>query len=226
MTIKFNKDEDLGHIYRVPCLECTGKTDHSIVSSYQLQGDKEYGNFSFSWTENYQIIQCLGCKALSFRLSKTNSEDYAEDQDGELFEVEEESLYPARLEGIKHLKADLIYLPHQIRSIYEETIKALANQQPILTGIGLRALIESLCKDNNAEGKTLLTKIDDLVKLQVLTPADASILHSIRTLGNNAAHEAMPHRESQLQLAMTIVENLLRSVYILPLKVQASLPSK
>lgn len=226
MTIAFNKDKENGKVHRVPCLRCAGKTDHSVVSDYQVRGDEESGDWTFSWIEDHQIIQCLGCKSISFRLAKSNSEDYAHDERGDVVNPEDVSIYPARVEGLKHLDGDLVYLPNQIRRIYEETTKALANQQPVLAGIGLRALIESLCKDNNAQGKNLASKIDDLVTLQILTPNDAFILHSIRTLGNDSAHEAKPHNEMQLQLAITVAENLLRSVYILPAKANAAFPEK
>ena len=226
MMFEFNKDKNLGQVHRVPCLRCAGRTDHVIVSAYQVRGDEESGNWSFSWGEDHQIIQCQGCKSISFRLAKSNSEDRVHDEQGDEIYPEEVTLYPARIEGLKHLDGDLVYLPNQIRRIYEETTKALVNEQPVLAGIGLRALVESLCKDNNAEGRSLAGKIDDLVNLQILTPNDASILHSIRTLGNDAAHEAKPHNEMQLQLAITVVENLLRSVYILPVKANAAFPQK
>jgi hypothetical protein len=85
-----------------------------------------------------------------------------------------------------------------------------------LTGVGLRALVELVCKAKNATGGDLYKKIDDLVTKQVLTPAGAKTLHKIRTLGNAAAHEAKPHSERQLGLALEIVDQVLREVYILP----------
>jgi hypothetical protein len=100
--------------------------------------------------------------------------------------------------------------------IYEETIKAMNNDQAVLTGIGIRALIETVCRDKAAAGANLLKKIDSLVKLGVLSPEGAAILHKVRTLGNQAAHEVKPHKPEQLALAMDVVENTLQSVYILP----------
>jgi len=68
--------------------------------------------------------------------------------------------------------------------------------------------------------RSLLLKIDDLVVKQILTPAGSTILHKIRTLGNEAAHEVKPHSEKQLGLAMDVVEHVLTDVYILPNKVE------
>lgn len=96
---------------------------------------------------------------------------------------------------------------------------ALSNQAPVLTGIGLRALLETVCKEKNATGHDLLKKIDSLVSSGILTPASAAILHKIRALGNAAAHEVKPHSDKQLGLAMDIVQHLLKDVYILPKQV-------
>ncbi|ENB4343872.1 DUF4145 domain-containing protein [Vibrio parahaemolyticus] len=95
------------------------------------------------------------------------------------------------------------------------------NESAVLAGIGLRALVETICKDNNAQGRSLYKQIDALVEQSVLTPSGAKILHKIRTLGNDAAHEVKPHNSKQLGLAMDVVEHVLREVYIIPKQVQA-----
>ena len=121
---------------------------------------------------------------------------------------------PLALKGAK-------YLPANIRRIYDETLMALSNQAPVLAGIGLRALLDTVCKEKNATGNDLLKKIDSLVGTGILNPASAAILHKIRTLGNAAAHEVKPHNDKQLALAMDIVEHLLKDVYILPKQVES-----
>src|SRR5665213_4287430 len=76
------------------------------------------------------------------------------------------------------------------------------NDQPVLTGIGLRALVETICKDKKASGGNLVEKIGSLVSLGVLTADGATILHRIRTLGNDAAHEVKPHTAEQLGICL------------------------
>ena len=87
--------------------------------------------------------------------------------------------------------------------------------------MGLRALVETVCKEKEAVGGDLFKKIDSLVEKRVLTPVGATILHKIRTVGNAAAHEVKPHSERQLSLALDIVEHLLKDVFILPKQVEA-----
>jgi hypothetical protein len=109
--------------------------------------------------------------------------------------------------------------------VYSETRTALANDQPVLAGIGIRAIVETVCKDQSAAGNNLMEKIDDLARKGVVTPDGAKILHSLRFMGNDAAHEVKAHAEADLMTALDVVEYLLKGVYILP-RLAAKLPKK
>jgi len=215
---KLNKTQGLE--LKLPCTECAGKTSHKVLASVDIDGEEGESDWSIQWKSSYQIVQCGGCKIKSFRSVSSNSEDFFQVGPDEWEHSEYEILYPSRVEGRKTLEDEIHYLPTKVQRIYNETIQALNSSSPILAGIGLRALIETVCKENNAEGRNLLLKIDNLVTKNILTPAGSTILHKIRNLGNDAAHEVKPHSEKQLGLAMDVVEHLLTDVYILPKKVE------
>ena len=99
-----------------------------------------------------------------------------------------------------------------------ETYSALCNQLRVLSGIGIRALVETVCKDKAAVGKNLKEQIDNLVVLGILTRDGADFLHSLRIMGNNAAHDVEPQTEDDLDIAFDIVEHLLQGVYLLRIK--------
>lgn len=218
-NVELNKSQNLE--LEAPCTKCSGKTTHKVLVSVDVRGEETVGDWSLQWCDDYQIVECGGCKTKSFRNVSSNSEDYYQISETETEYDELELLYPSRIEGRTTLESEEHYLPVKVRSIYKETLGALNNNSPILAGIGLRALIETICKEKNAEGRNLYKKIDDLVVKQILTPTGSSILHRIRTLGNDAAHEVKPHSEKQLGLAMDIVEHVLNDVYIIPTKVEA-----
>jgi hypothetical protein len=111
-------------------------------------------------------------------------------------------------------------LPSLIQVIYEETILAIENEQNVLAGIGVRALVETVCKDNEAAGDNLYQKIDSLREKAIVTPMGAEALHKLRVLGNSAAHEVKSHNRQQLYLALEIIEHMLDGTYIIPDKVQ------
>jgi len=210
-----------GQEEKVPCSKCDGKTFHKVLLSIDKSGLEQDGDFDFYWDAHYQIIQCQGCKTISFRKASSNSEEYEPISHDEYQNVVYEDIYPSRVEGRKGLEDEVHYLPSKVQRIYTETLQALNSKSPILAGIGLRALVETVCHEKSAEGSNLLKKIDDLTVKNVLTPVGAQILHKIRTLGNAAAHEVKPHSEKQLGLAMDVIEHLLTDVYILPKQVEA-----
>jgi hypothetical protein len=132
-------------------------------------------------------------------------------------------LFPPRYGGRSELDG-WKKLPYKTKSIYQETLTALRSNLPILTGIGLRAIVENICKNCGAAGKNLQDQIDDLVTQHVLTPDGANILHSLRVMGNKAAHEVKPHSLDTLNVAFEVVEHVLKGVYILPERAK-TLPS-
>lgn len=218
-TNEFSLNKTQNHEHRIQCLVCAGKTAHVVLVSAEEHGAWDHHQYSVSWGRDHQVIRCLGCETISFRKEYSDEDSYAVDEDGDFQSVSTVNLYPPRLQGLKGLGNDTVFLPAQVQRVYDETLMALTNQAPVLAGIGLRALIESVCKEKIADGKDLWTKIEDLGAKQILTPSAKNILHKIRTLGNDAAHEAKPHTEKQLAMAMNVVEHLLRDVYILPKQV-------
>lgn len=210
---------------RLPCSKCDGKTYHIVLLSVDQLGQEHDEQMNLFWEEHFQIVQCQGCKTTSFRKWSSNSEDREQFGPDDFDQIIYKDLYPSRVEGRKGLDDDERLLPPEVQRIYTETLQALNSRSPILAGIELRALVETVCQEKNAIGNNLLIKIDDLTAKRILTPAGAEILHKIRTLGNAAAHEVKPHSEKQLGLALDVVEHLLTDVYILPKQVATQFPS-
>lgn len=203
-----------GNSMELPCVRCDGRTWHEVLVSVDISGEET--SWSYCYNEDYQVVMCRGCREVSFRKNECNSEDMDVNEKGQSVQpVDHQELYPSRIAGRPKLR-HFEYLPFDVKSIYEGTHQALCNEQLILAGIGIRALVETVCKNKEAEGKVLEKKIDNLVDIGVLTKDGAEILHSLRILGNKAAHEVKPHSDRTLDSAMEVVEHLLKGVYILP----------
>lgn len=172
---------------------------------------------SVNFQEHYQIIQCQGCRTFSFRKSNM-------DFGGVKGFGAPDELYPSRVAG-RHKLEPTFFLPSDVSRIYQETHSAMCNGQSVLAGIGIRALIETVCKQKAAQGSNLEMRIDSLVAMGVLTRDGAEILHGLRILGNVAAHEVQPQSDQTLGTAMDVVEHLLKGVYILP-KMAKNLPKR
>lgn len=214
-SFELNKTQNKDCI--IPCINCHVETSHKVLLSVDVRGSYEPTDYDY-WEYN-QIVQCLGCKTISFRRITGNSEDidHIPEPDGSwnVEYNEHEEIYPSRITGREIIDKSW-YLPSSVLSIYKETHSALSNKLPILAGVGIRILIEAICREKNATGDNLKDKINSLVILGMLTQDGSEILHTMRDLGNEAAHNIKPHSEEILRIALDVVENLLQSVYILP----------
>ncbi|MCF6255369.1 MAG: DUF4145 domain-containing protein [Gammaproteobacteria bacterium] len=202
-----------------PCGKCKADTKHLVLTDVELKGREATPDYLiYGWDESYQIIQCLGCESVSFKKTHQNSEDEDHWKGPDGYESSyrvQTDYYPNPEEGRGSIEDEHL-LPAKLQLIYEETLGALNINHRVLAGIGIRAIVETVCKDNEANGNNLAEKIDSLVTLGVLTRDGADILHKLRVLGNEAAHEVTPHDNVQLGLALDVIDHLLTGVYILP----------
>lgn len=220
VTKKYSLQPPDEQVHKFLCKECGKETRHIVAADYLEKGSELVlgGRHQVDWWQSNQIIQCQGCESVSFRVVSTCSEDWDNDpKTGDMYLIEDVKFYPGRTQGIRRL--DSYLLPPAVQTIYEETILAIENEQNVLAGIGVRALVESVCKDNQAKGKDLYQQIDSLRELAIVTSQGAETLHKIRVLGNSAAHEVKSHNKQQLTLALEIIEHMLDGTYIIPEKV-------
>ncbi|SFS27668.1 DUF4145 domain-containing protein [Pseudomonas sp. NFACC42-2] len=205
-------------LHKIECRQCCIETNHKIAASYVESGSDETDSRNYYyWNQTSQIIQCVGCDLVSFRTISTNSEDYEYDEEHR-YAAETIKFYPGRSTGLKGL--DRRYVPYRIAMLYEETKSAIENDLSIIGGIGVRAILDAICKDVKASGKDLYKKIDDLHNKSLVTKEGVAALHKIRLLGNKSAHEAESHSREQLSLALEIVNYILVGTYVMPEKVK------
>jgi len=197
------------------CRICVRDTRHAVLYEKNIETDPEFWHERDTW----QVVRCLGCMTIGFRHRHDDFDLAWQDSHGETYHEFEISLYPR---GVKdHKKLELHFLPALIRSIYSQTLAAYSEKAFILTGIGLRATIEAVCNEVSVSGSTLEKRIDQLHKAGFVSSGDKKRLHAIRFLGNDAAHDIKEPKESELRIALAIIDHLLNSVYILESKAKA-----
>ena len=195
---------------KVHCSECRKVTNHDVLASKDFSGEVEEAGIQ--WWETYEIIQCRGCDEVSFRRTSANTED-VDFYTGKLEETER--LYPNPTETRQPMEG-YDELPAKTRRVYREVLKALSHGTPILAAIGLRAVIESVCLDQNTKSRSLAKGIDELAELGHLSKTQATFLHKHRFMGNVAAHAIVAPKAEHLIAALDIAETLLRTIYVLP----------
>ena len=190
------------------CVDCNRPTSHDILHTEEAGGFDEGSDIH--WGREYHTVRCRGCEAISFVKVSWDSENT--DGDGQPILVI--VLYPNR--GARKPIDDWYYFPGKVGAIYKETLAALSNKAPILGAIGIRAIVEAICEDKGCVAGSLESKIDLLVSNGYLSAPQAQFLHLQRFMGNAAAHEIKAPDRAELGAALDIAENLLRTLYILP----------
>ncbi len=159
--------------------------------------------------EEYAIIQCLGCGVPSFLLTVKRK--------GKSKPIQ--YVYPTDAEDEYFAFLDYDYkheLPRQIRQLYDEIENAFEADSAVLAGIGLRALVEAVCIDQKIPGRDLLIKIQGLHENGLISMAELPILDKLRLIGNVSAHEVRSLPMDKLELALSIINHVLTSIYVLP----------
>lgn len=193
----------------IVCEGCGRETRHEVLTGAQMSDSNPDGDIHFG--AEFLVVQCMGCLTVSFCEESWDSET-CDPETGNL--AISRAIFPPRITGRPALR-DVWYLPPQIRQVYDETRAAIIQNLPVLGGIGIRAIIETVCKEKNARGSNLQARIDALAALQLIARQEAEVLHSLRFMGNAAAHETKAHSSEELNIAFDIVEHLLRTVYLL-----------
>ena len=98
----------------------------------------------------------------------------------------------------------------------KKTVKAFNSGLRVLCAIGIRAILEGICKEQGMPSRDLFGKISDLVKQRIITESSSDVLHQLRFLGNDAAHELDEPLRDDLRAAMSIVDNIIENLYEIP----------
>lgn len=194
------------------CPKCYQNTNHTSLFKERRGSDNDE---DFQWHEEYEIIKCNGCDNLQYRTTYGDESMVAYHHDDEYeTHYNDYKYYPKSLKEHKIFK-NIYNIPDKIRVVYIETIEAMNNNCYLLSAVGLRAIIEAICIEQDIIGRNLEIKINNLSKNKLITEKDSNRLHTIRFLGNDSVHEMDVPKEDKLKVALNIVENLINNLYLI-----------
>jgi len=193
---------------RIKCNACNHNTWHQLEVRYT---DIRYLDMD-EYDEYWDVLRCLGCDAVTVRLAEVceDSEQY--------------TYYPERTEKL-HKERRFQKLPAHLARLYTDVVITFNNDALLLCAAGIRALIEGICYDKgitkgpNSQGKTVKNLEGKINGLTTIVPERiVRNLHGLRFLGNKALHQFDVPTKSSLELALSVVEDILNVVYDLDYK--------
>lgn len=204
-----------GQVEKTFCRNCKKLTNHKTLVS-TLKDDSDQEAEVWACTE-FITLQCMGCETVCL-LEKYTSTDEVDMSTGE--PDVSKMFHPKSSVNDREKMHGTVSLPKIICNIYDETVDSFNCGSHILTGIGLRTIVESICNDKGITKKWLIDKIDELHDKGFITKKEASLLHLNRYIGNTSTHEVSKVSLEELETGLNIIESILQNIYILPKKAE------
>ena len=195
------------------CYHCGNKGLMSIehLHSYDYGGPEfdSVGNCvgreleeKFKW----YMLSCPVCHKVTLREEYTN--ECFRDYDTVI-----ETLYPKST-------IDYTGVPKNIKTAFESALK-VKNIDPAICSLALRRVLEAICKEKGANGKTLELMIADMIDRGILPQMFDDACWIVRQLGNSAAHgDNAKFTVHQVDQTIDFMQNILNYLYSLPVKMQ------
>ena len=200
------------------CNHCKCSTKHEILYKHSFESNPE----EYHVEVIHMLIQCFGCERVSFRKEFHNYESHYQITKDKWKHDTTIDIYPHFIEGHNRLE-NIWGIPDIVQSVYKESILVIQEGAFTLAGLGLRATIEAICNEQNIKGKDLQKRINAMIREGLISKSDANRLHSIRFMGNDAAHDIKKANKASVLIALKIVEHLITTVYILDSEVKSHL---
>ena len=178
-----------------------------------------------SWSDVYagqtvtvwRVLQCTACSEVTLESSRI---DYIFDRDVDGSELtvprtaEKKILYPGA-----RTRMSLTHLPEEIKKEYEETL-LVRDISIVACAVLARRTLEAIFIHEKAEGRTLVGKIDYLLKSKSIPPLLADVAHLGRQIGNLGAHfDKQEVTEDYIAAFLDFLEIILQYLYSIPTKV-------
>ncbi len=215
----FRREAEPNERKMVHCSDCKRQTIHSLEA--RCFGAWDDRSAQVSGGAAYSIYRCGACDFVSFETKSWDSEDVDYDEDGNVYHPDNTKQYPAPVSA--HFDFNTASTPHVLDDILDEMLYALAGSKNRLATIGLRMAIEFIVDDKECAGTTLVQKINDLRKQDLIDDDQKDLLHRIRKKGNDGAHQAKGMNTAEIVAAMSIIEGLLERLYNGPARYEATM---
>ena len=189
---------------RIFCNVCRTSTNHILRARHSRRRIVEEGEQPGETVTS--IWACAGCEEETFE------SQYKPLDDPECDPV----FFPLRMEQDPHQPKVFHRLKPDLNRLYVEIVDCLNRNSLVLCSIGLRALMEGVCRDQGLTDRK--TSLEDKINGLSLPTNLIDALHAFRWAGNYAAHENDPLTPDEALLAITVLEDLLNFFYDLDYK--------
>lgn len=169
------------------------------------------GEPAFLIEDNYYLLRCPVCNEITLLKKATTS--YMKLPDN-TYEYDTTILFPTI-----HV-SNKIGVPSNIVKAFESA-KKVQKIDSAICALSLRRVLELICLDKKAQGKTLVQMVEDLVQKNILPSTFDEACKIVRLMGNEGAHsDALSITKTELTTLTEFIEAIINYLYIIPEKIK------
>jgi hypothetical protein len=205
------------------CNQCLGTRNHEIL--YQFKIDEDYGTDNPGFYSRHELLRCLGCEQITYRIREWNDMERDENKDYiiriQYYPPAIFRSYPVWYSDLEHLgymdkmkKDETGYL--YIFKLLQEIYIGLQNNSIRLSTMGIRAILESIMIHKVSDNGSFKNNLDEFEKQGYISHNQNSILNTILETGHATIHRGYSPSKKDLTICMDITEHLIATIYIHP----------
>jgi hypothetical protein len=200
------------------CRRCGGSRHHETLSEHAFPWSES--DAPIEGNDTWSVIQCAGCRTVSFCHTHWFSEDYEATEDGGYRVIEHRDLYPpAPPRRMPEWGADLFHAltmqQQWVRGLHSDIYAALGMKAYSLAAMGIRTLVDFVVTSKAGDYGTFSDKLARL-RQRGLTEAQEKITDAAFDAGSAAAHRGHIPTMKEAYLMLDIAEKLFEQFYIEP----------
>lgn len=188
----------------INCPHCNNLSTHNILCTESVSEDlyDETGEFVHRGEFYYMLTHCKSCNDVVLFVN-SDLNDFPQSIHGA------NVLYPSqkKLDGI----------PDAIRKTYEEA-KKVKKRSSMAFVVLIRKVLELICEDKQADGRTLHDKISFLATKEIIPEKIYEMARAIKYFGNMGAHDYIEIDYSDVEIIDDLIVVFIEYVYIAPMK--------
>jgi len=188
----------------IKCGHCSNRAPMEIVAIFSKVEEQHDEGSNISWEEGpaWEILLCPAC--LDVSLQKTYYHEGFDPSDWKW-----EIIYP------KEIK-EIVGLPQEVEVAYEAALK-VRNIDPNAYAVLLGRVLDKVCIDRKAEGKSLSDRLKNLAEKGEMPTRLAEMAHQLRQLRNIGAHADLGNlTASEIPILSDLCSAILEYVYTAP----------
>ena len=193
---------------RAHCSPCGHLTNHDVIAVDREEYEETIEDRNFSCYDNYEMLKCRGCGAVTLRVISQHIED----------REPRTTCYPAaiarRVPEWMTGSFDTPSIPFSVYFLMSEVYTAVQNDLLRLAGMGIRATLEELMRVKVGDHRTFKVLVDEFQKAGYLSTRQAGSLDSILEAGHAAIHRTWEPTATDIATLLDITESVIETAYL------------